>query len=334
MSTSAVLRPVRSDEAGSIWDVLSDATDTVGMGSLPRSAAAAEHLCDASARLTTALATGTYVAHPGSTDRILLVLEDNDRVVGITGCSFKTEIPNLGVRIETGEDGAGLVMRAVAQPWTRTELDSSYLAAPARGQGLGTLLSRGRFLLLHLLSSQIPTTIVSHIRGMFDTTGAAPFWHLFGARIVPGWSTSVEAEAALAADPGELERLAGSSIRLTAPVLECLGRVNDDSLPAFRALASEGLRPTELFDPVDGGPTVTADLDATHSGRQRRHGRVAHGPTETDALVSTVTRDGFRATRCPIGDADSETVALDNAAMAALGVDDGLVVASPLAEAT
>lgn len=335
MSGSLVLRPVRATEAGVVWDMLSAATDTVGMGSLPQTAAAAETLCDRSSRLTVELATGAHDARPGEVDRILFVLEDEGSVLGVTGCSFTTEIPNLGVRIETGEDGEGLIMRAVAQSWTRTELDSSYLAPSARGRGAGTLLSRGRFLFLHLISAQVPTAIVSHIRGMFDASGTAPFWEHFGARLAPQWETSVHAETALASNAAQLQQLAGRPIPLTPAVLDCLGRVNEASLPAFRTLAREGLRPTELFDPVDGGPTVAAALEDTHSGQHRRHGRLRTGGGDVDALVSTATRDGFTVTRTLVDSRDVDTVGVDPDAMTALGLaEDGLVVVAPLGPPT
>ncbi len=332
-----LLRPVSVSDASEVWKILSDATDTDGMSSLPGSLAATEQLCGHSAELLAELAAGSYRPTTGAVDRLLLVAEHpNNGIVGLTGCSFKHGVPNLGVRVETSLDGLGLSMHSASQPWTRTELDSSYLKPEARGQGHGAVLSRGRLMLLHLLSSQIPTSVVSHLRGTFDDDGNAPFWRHFGHRFVPAWATSAVAEEALGRDPSELQQLAGKSSPVSADVLDCLGKVNHASLPAFRALISEGLEPTELFDPVDGGPTVRAELDQTVTRRLRIHGRAkilseVDGP---DSLIGTVSIGSFRLTRGRAAGGDDGTVVITEGTAYRLGVDSSrLVAAAPLARA-
>jgi len=332
MTTPATItvRPVTVDDAAELWKILSHASDTVGMGSLPSSLEAADSLCDESATLLAALAAGSYVPESGRIDH------PSDGVVGLTGCSFKHDIPNLGVRVETGRDGLGLAIHSASQPWTRTELDSSYLHPDSRGAGYGAVLSRGRLMLLNLLRPQIPHSIVSHLRGMFDEDGHAPFWGHFGRHFAPQWDTSIAAERALRADPSELEALADKSLPLHPELLGCLGKVNAASLPAFRTLVDEGLSPTELFDPVDGGPTVRATLTETVTHRVRIHGRTqvmseVEGP---NSLISTVAIGSFRLTRGPARGGEDGSIVINEGTAFRLGVDTGrLIAAAPLVKA-
>jgi arginine N-succinyltransferase len=344
-----MLRAVRDGDASAVWRLLSTAgSDLVGMTSLPGSAAEAELACKRSRETLADLATGSFDLADGEVRRLLLAVHEADRVVGLTGIAFKRAAPNLVVRVATSRDGQGLMMASRSEPWTRTELDSSYLGPTARGRGLGTLASRGRFLLLHLVASQIPSTVASHLRGRFDEAGHAPFWRCFGAAFAP-WETSTAAEAALAHDPSRLDQLAGHRLPLTAEVLESMGPVNASSLPAFHLLMAEGLRPNGMYDPIDGGPTLVGELSRTCSGRLRVQARAAIQETvdaggdraadvgdPVDALVSVVGIDRFRAvrTRVVVGDGTTVaegSVAIDRATAASLDVDhDRLLTVLPL----
>ncbi len=346
----SILRPVRSSDAEALWNLLAPAADElIGLSSLPNDLDGARAASQASGATLADLAAGSFRVDEGGARRLLFLIEGADTegdescgpaVLGVTGVTFKRQYPNLAVEVATSADGMGLVMASSSVPWTRTELDSTFLGRQARGRGLGTVVSRGRFPFLHLVGSQIPTTVASHLRGRFDDDGSAPFWRCFGANLAP-WPTSTEAEAALANDPALLDTLAGHRRPLTAEVLESLGPVNTASLPAFHLLALEGLTPNGMYDPIDGGPTLVTDLADTVSGRHRIHGRAAIGPTEgdgtgtgpadpVDALVSVAGIDRFRVTRAPIV-ADGRTLTIDQPTATALGVEtDALLTAVPL----
>lgn len=338
MRSPAVLRPVRAADAETVWRLLAPSTpELIGMASLPRSPDAAEEVCRESGRTLADLAAGSFGIGPGSSRRLLFLAqqqaEPGGHTLGLTGVTFKQDYPNLAVEVSTSRDGQGLVMVSSSAPWTRTELDSTFLAPAARGQGVGTLMSRGRFLFLHLVASQVPTAVASHLRGRFDTDGSAPFWRCFGAHLAP-WPTSVEAESALAADPALLDSLAGHRRPVTAEVLDSLGAVNAASLPAYHLLQAEGMRPNGMYDPIDGGPTVVADIGDTASGRLRRHGRARVGRPgpAIDALVSVAGIDRFRALRTEAAtDSGEATITIEGPEAGALAVDhDGLLVAAPL----
>ncbi|MEM7274098.1 MAG: arginine N-succinyltransferase [Actinomycetota bacterium] len=340
-SGGVLLRPAAADDAAALWDLLGPSqAELIGMSSLPASIEAAQVACEDTATTVAALATGSFALADGEARRLLLLAIDggdssphgdgdrpSGRVVGVTGLTFKRAVPNLAVRVTTSADGQGLVMSSSSAPWTRTELDSSFIGPTARGRRLGTLLSRGRFMLLHLVRSQVPQTVAAHLRGRFDPDGSAPFWRCFGAAFAPRWATSTEAELALLADPKLLDDLAGHLHPVTAIVLESLGPVNAASLPAFHLLTAEGLVPNGMYDPIDGGPTVVAELVDTVTGRTRTHGRVViGGPAPIDALVSVATVDDFRVVRGPIGVANESELTLDEATAATLGVGTGTLV--------
>lgn len=330
-----MLRPAHPGDADGIWDLLRPAAaETIGMASLPRSLEAAKQACEDTSETVAELATGSFDLHEGRQRRLLFIGVDTSEAMplGITGITFKQAVPNLAVQVSTSEDGQGLIMRSSSVPWTRTELDSSYLGPQARGRRLGTLLSRGRFMLLHLVRRKIPTTVASHLRGRFDDDASAPFWRCFGAHFAPEWETSSAAEFALAQDPSRLDDLADHILPVTAIVLDSLGRVNDASLPAFHILMAEGLRPNGMYDPIDGGPTLVADIQNTATNRNRSHGRAQHGNVgPVDALVSVASVDDFRVTRTGIEITDSSRIVLDKDIATALDIaPDTLLAVSPL----
>ncbi len=336
--SGVILRPARSDDAEAIWALLSPAAaDVIGMSSLPSSSTSAKQSCEDTAETIAALATGSFTLAEHQQRRLLFVATDGEQMLGLTGVTFKNAVPNLAVQVSTSEDGHGLIMRSTSMPWTRTELDSTYLGPMARGRSLGSLLSRGRFMLLHLVNSQIPATVASHLRGRFDADGSAPFWGCFGRHFAPEWETSTVAERALIERPARLSDLADHMLPLTAPVLDSLGPVNAASLPAFHMLRAEGLDPNGMYDPIDGGPTLRAELHDTVTGRTRSHGRAVVGDVDggdhepVDALVSVTTVARFRVARAMVALGDGTTIGIPAETAEALGIgDDTLVVAAPL----
>lgn len=332
-----ILRPVRPDDAGALWGLLEQSKDElVGMTSLPSSSDAAVAACSSSTSVLADLAAGTFELNDGELASLLFALVETtgDRqLLGVTGVTFKQAVPNLAVRVVTSRDGLGLDMASFSSPWTRTELNSSLMSSTARGRGLGGLLSRGRLMFLHQVQRQVPSTVASHVRGRFEEDGSAPFWRCFGSHFAPNWENSMAAERALAADPSRLDDLIGHRRPVTADVLHSLGPVNRASLPAFRVLMREGLRPNGMYDPIDGGPTLVAERANTTTGKARTSGRVRwcsdRGPT--DALVAVTSVDEFRVARLPVDVSGSDTVGITEADGVALAVSPGsLLAVAPL----
>ncbi|NNF53163.1 MAG: hypothetical protein HKN03_01850 [Acidimicrobiales bacterium] len=336
MKNQVVLVPARAADADGIWELLRDAVDeTIGMTALPDSPQSTQELCDHSAKTLAQLATGSFQLADGEHRRLLFLAIDSvtRTPLGISGVTFKQSVPDLSVRVGTSPDGLGLVMRSSSEPWTRTELNSSFLGVDARGRRVGTLLSRGRLVFLNLIRSQIPTTISSHLRGRVDADGHAPFWDRFGSNFAPHWKTSIDAELGLIADPSQLKALAGHTLPLTAPVLESLGPVNAASLPAFHLLISEGLEPNGRYDPIDGGPTLIASIDQLTTKKTHRHAPaqiITNEKARTegrDALVSVTSVAEFRVTRCHAV-IDDPAIGIAAEALTALGATEGTLLAA------
>ncbi len=328
---SAILKPLRAADGAALWALLEPAApDLVGMTSLPGSAEAANAMCIASGSVLADLAAGADEALPSTSATVMFALVDGDDVVGVTALTIKRHVPNLAVEVVTSGDGLGLDMKSTSVPWTRTELNSSYLAPSARGRGLGPLLSRGRFMFIHQVQRQIPATIASHLRGSFDADGTAPFWNCFGAHFAHGWADSVSAERALAADPTRLDDLAGHRRAVTAEVLASLGPVNHASLPAFRLLMREGLRPNGMYDPIDGGPTLVGERERTVTGRHRMHGRtvISNELVEpVEALVAVTNVDRFRVMHVAASIGADNRITIDQPTATALQVAEGALLA-------
>ena len=326
-----MLRPLRTADGPALWSLLEPAADElVGMTSLPASAQESDAMCAASASTLADLAAGAFESTPASSASVMFALADGDTVVGVTALSFKHNVPNLAVEVVTSSDGLGLDMKSTSAPWTRTELNSSYLAPTARGRGLGPLLSRGRLMFIHQVQRQIPSTIASHLRGSFASDGTAPFWDCFGRHFTDTWANSVAAEQALAEDPARLDDLVGHRRAVTAEVLSSLGPVNQASLPAFRLLMREGLRPNGMYDPIDGGPTLVADRERTITSQHRVHGRVVvddQGIDPIEALVAVTNVDRFRVMHVAVGIGEDDRITIDPPTAAALNITDGALVA-------
>lgn len=331
MTQRALLRPLRSADGDTLWSLLEPAmAELVGMTSLPATASEANAMCAASASTLADLAAGAYDPGRSSSASVMFALTEGDDLIGVTAMTFKHDVPNLAVEVVTSNDGMGLDMTSSSTPWTRTELNSSYLAPRGRGRGLGPLLSRGRLMFIHQVSRQVPATIASHLRGTFAPDGTAPFWNCFGDHFTQGWANSVAAERALADDPTRLDDLAGHRRPVAADVLDSLGPVNRASLPAFRLLMREGLRPNGMYDPIDGGPTLVAERERTVTSQRRLHGRARIDDNLADpvvALAAVTNVDRFRVVRMPISVGPNDRIAVTRSTAEELQIEEGALLA-------
>ena len=338
---SAILRPLRRDDADAFWRLVSENVDDLtGMTSLPHSADSALALATESSEVLVDLAAGRMQLQRGISRSLFFVLVEPDgRLIGASGVVFKDRVLNLAVHVRTSDAGTGLVARSSSTPWTRTELNSTFLAPEGRGAGHGTLLSRGRLLFLLIIGSQIPPLLVSHLRGVFDPDGTAPFWRAFGAKFLPEWPTSPDAERALQTDPARIASLSRRVIALTPDLLGSLGPVNSASQPAFYLLRAEDFRPNGMYDPVDGGPTLVRSLGQTASARRRVVGAafidesvIDESVGSTDALVSTLSVSDFAAMRCGVDVRPDGSIGVNSSTARQLAIDAGsLVSVVPLA---
>ncbi len=207
------------------------------------------------------------------------------------------------------------------------ELQSLFLAARARGGGMGTLLSRSRLVLISEHASRFPSRFVSELRGVAAEDGSFPFWEGVG-RHFTGLS-SRQAEEVVAAD-GTMalgNMLPEGPIPLSLMSREArasLGRVHPSTEGARSLLFAEGFELSGLVNVLDAGPMPRLDLSDAVSVRQSSRKSVAVGDPRDPrrALVANTRWAGFRATLTEAA-ISGGTVILSRGIATALEVDDG-----------
>lgn len=337
-----VLRPATADDLADIVTLLrSHRHELTGMTSLSTDPALVEARLEDSVATVAALAAGRGVLEPGTAHHVLFVLVDRGRVVGLTGVAVDGGTPSVQLRVTLDDAGENLVARCDVTTDPRTELESTFLGRTARGRGLGTLLSRGRFLWLHLVADRVPTTLVSYLRGCITDDGI-PFWESFARHLGDPPPPP----------PTDRSVLIGAAVPLDPELAERLGRLHPASRPAFELLVGEGLHPDGRFDPIDGGPTLSGRLHDTATARHLRWGRVGAAPAtptggpaareSLDVLAAVPDIAAFAATdvtavvagpdRVPVPETTTAVVGetrlvVPHDTLAALGLDEGDLIA-------
>lgn len=337
-----VLRPAAVDDLTDIVTLLrSHRHELTGMTSLSTDPALLEARLEDSVATVGALAAGRGVLEPGTAHHVVFVLVDRGRIVGLTGVAVDGGTPSIQLRVTLDDAGENLVARCDVSTDPRTELESTFLGRTARGRGLGTLLSRGRFLWLHLVADRVPTTLVSYLRGCITDAGI-PFWESFARHLGDPPPPP----------PTDRSVLVGTAVPLDPELAERLGRLHPATRPAFELLVAEGLHPDGRFDPVDGGPTLSGRLHDTATARHLRWGRASAaaatpagdppGGRRLDVLAAVPDIAAFAATDVtawvtgpePVPGSGSTTAPVGEArlvvpddALAALGLDEGDLIA-------
>ncbi len=340
-----LLRPAEHADIESLHRQLERSrAETVGMVSLPATRDGLAARIDASTSALCRLAQGeapTDVVTP-----VLFVLTSGDDIIGVTGCTIDRGSPLVVLRITLDDATDGLAVRLMVERPPRVELGSTFLVPAARGRGVGALLSKSRLVWLALVREHVPGLLMSHIRGRIDARGRAPMWDAFGRA-----GRAAEMSAAAAIDHAErvgrlafLADLVGTTIPVAAAEAAGIGAPHPDSLPAYRLLNRDGLRPNGMFDPFDGGPTLVAHADDTET--VRRLGRpwvtAASDAGFLRAIVARPDIAGFRAAATDIdlaadvaavpGDVLSGLSLTPGAAPLVSVLDTRLRPASPIAE--
>lgn len=209
------------------------------------------------------------------------------------------------------------------------ELTSLFLAPGHRGKGLGTLLSKSRFLFMAEFPSRFADKVIAEIRGVSDENGRSPFWDGLGQHF-------------FAMDFPTADHLVGAGnksfiaelmpkhpiyvVLLPTEAQDAVGKPHDNSRGALRLLEDEGFHYENYIDIFDAGPTVECRLGDIGAVRrsERREVRLASVDTsDRKALLSNTSERGFR---CALASADldgPDVVSLERATAELLGVAEG-----------
>jgi arginine N-succinyltransferase len=162
----------------------------------------------------------------------------------------------------------------------------------------GRLLSFIRFHLVGLFREHFADTILAEMMGPVTSDGDNPFWDAFGRKFIP--VKFAEADRFCQHNRSFIqELLPKDEIYLTLLPLEVInlvGVVGRDTLPARRMLETLGFMYRGYVDPFDGGPHLdcaTSQVPLVQWTRRAELGKPASPERATErAIVSTLTSDG------------------------------------------
>lgn len=270
---------------------------------------------------------------------LMLVLEADGRVAGTASVFPRVGLrwPFYSYKIHRLSKTSHHVNRSVAlQILTlNNDLDGAaevagLLVDPAlRGRGAGRLLARSRYLFIAAHRELFGERVIAELRGWLDEAGVSPVWEAIGRRF---YDMSFEDADRMSGDSGG-QFIADLGPRhpiyvnlLSEEAQAALGKPHVQSRPALDLLIEEGFRFDGYVDIFDGGPTVTAEIDALKGVRDSRIGRVAAvGEPRGEAAIRLASA-GQGVTFCVACGAmavEDETVVLGPGLAKALGVSTG-----------
>lgn len=212
-----------------------------------------------------------------------------------------------------------------------SEIGTLFVDPQCRGGGLGSLLSKSRFLLLAEYPHAFASPVIAEMRGVSDADGRPPFWeavgrHFFEIDFAHADYLSVRDKRFIA----ELMPTYPIYIPLLRPDGQrAIGQVHEKTRPALAILRQEGFVPSGKVDIFDAGPILVCPLDQIRSVRdsKRRSVRVADRVPE-GAPTCVIARAGgdrgsFRACAARVVESGDDRLTIEGNAAAALGVGSG-----------
>src|SRR6202012_582148 len=173
------------------------------------------------------------------------------------------------------------------------EVCSLFLSPRYRTSGVGSLLSRSRFMFFAQFRERFPQRLCAELRGHFDEQGTSPFWragvsHFYQIDFNAADYLSSHGRKAFLAElmpryPVYVELLPDEAQR-------CVGLTHNDTIPARRMLEAEGLRYENHVDIFDAGPVLECHIADLRTVRESVLAAVEIGEAGTDA--ETAPQDG------------------------------------------
>lgn len=327
-----VARPGRCDDVDALLRLAQ--AGGIGLTNLPpdRDALAAK-LAASEAALTDAA-----VRDAGAP--ILFLIEDPAGRIVATSCVFPRvggEWPFYSYRMVRQTRTSRAAARSVPQTLLHlandfdgeAEVGGLFVDPARRGAAAGKLAARTRYLFIAQHRDWFASRVIAELRGWQDGDGRSPVWDALGAPFYGMGLAEADRFGALHGNqfimdlgprhPIYISMLPGAACR-------ALGRPHDDGRRAHDMLLGEGFRQEGYVDIFDGGPTLSADIDAVRTIRDSRVMQAGEATGDGNAaLVCAGTGAEFRVVAVGSG-LGAENVGLDDWAMAQLGVSAGAEV--------
>lgn len=157
-----------------------------------------------------------------------------------------------------------------------TEIGSLFLRRSCRGGGRGRWLSMARFALIAAMRHRFADRVIAEMRGVALDDGTVPFWEAVTSRFIPV-DFAVADTASTSSKQFIEEMMPEHPIYLDLlppPVREGIGKVHQETEPAFAILKQQGFTETDQVDIFDSGPVLECDTDQIQAVRQTTEVRV------------------------------------------------------------
>lgn len=205
----------------------------------------------------------------------LFVLEDtlNQKIIGtsaiqaITGydipfysyhvSTYSRKSPTLNKRTEYK------VLNLVNDNQGRSEICTLFLDPDYRGQQIGLLLSKARFLFIAQQKHRFTLDIIAELRGFFNEKDESPFWEHVGRHFFQ--MTYAEVDQLILTTNNQFIEDLMPQFPIYLPLLAeeaqgVLGKPHQYTLPAMKLLLQEGFRYKNYIHIFDAGPVLEAEI--------------------------------------------------------------------------
>ncbi len=187
-----------------------------------------------------------------------------------------------------------------------TEIGSLFLLAPYRRDGIGSFLSRCRYLMLAEFPDLFSEVVISEIRGVQDEAGESPFYknlaqHFFKMEFKRADFIHATKGGQFISDL--MPRYPVYVNLLDKKAQQTIGVPLAASLPAMSLLEKEGFRYQGYIDVFDAGPTMQAERSGIRTVRKSKRAELTEtgDATGMKCMVSSTKREDFRIVFTEIG---------------------------------
>lgn len=199
------------------------------------------------------------------------------------------------------------VMLMVNDYTNATEVGSLFLMANYRRDGIGSFLSRFRYLVLAEFPDLFGDVVISEIRGVQDDDGESPFYKNLARHFFK--MDFKQADFIHATKGGQFISDLMPRYPIYVKLLDeraqaVIGVPLAASLPAMNLLEREGFRHQGYVDVFDAGPTMQAERSGIRSVRKSKHVPVAvigkPGAEAERAMIANTSLEHLRAIACSV----------------------------------
>ena len=209
-----------------------------------------------------------------------------------------------------------------------SEVGGLFLHPGERAGGLGLLLARSRYLFVAMHRLRFADRILAELRGIIDERGGSPFWAGGAGRFFGMSFQEADYFNAIHGNQFIADLMPKHPVyvaMLSDDARGVIGMPHPSGRAAMKMLENEGFAYEGYLDIFDGGPTMTARTDQVKSVAQSRPHQVERCDLDYGerALIATGELDEFRSAYGMREITPEGTVAIDEAAAAALKVAPG-----------